>query len=179
MRERPPREAQGGDLEREREGPVTWGVVAWLLVGGLVLVAVGPITLPPLRETPNWERHVRAAEVAYQEGRYDTAEELMLLILEEAEEFGPDDARLGFSLINLAVLYRKQGRYREAEPLYPRGLVILEKTYGEEHPVVAGVLEDWAALLRETGRERQAAEMDARASVIRAKRAQRGLTERR
>ena len=48
------------------------------------------------------------------------------------------------SLNNLAGLYRTQGRYAEAESLYQRALVILEKALGLEHPHVAQALENYA-----------------------------------
>ena len=72
-------------------------------------------------------------------------------------------------LANLGLLYNQQGRYSEAEPLYQRCLTILEKALGPEHPNVAQTLENYAALLRETGRTVDAAKMDERAQKIRAK----------
>ena len=48
-------------------------------------------------------------------------------------------------------------------------LAIVEKALGPEHPDVAQILENYAALLRETGRADEAERMDARAKVIRAK----------
>ncbi|MEE8199821.1 MAG: tetratricopeptide repeat protein [Candidatus Acidoferrales bacterium] len=60
----------------------------------------------------------------------------------------------------------------QAEPLYRRALAIREKILGPDHPRVALVLENYATLLRQTGREPQAAEMEARATAIRAKHAQ-------
>jgi hypothetical protein len=41
------------------------------------------------------------------------------------------------SLNDLAVLYRVQGRYADAEPLYKRSLAIREKARGANHPHVA------------------------------------------
>jgi tetratricopeptide (TPR) repeat protein len=41
------------------------------------------------------------------------------------------------SLNNLGQLYDSQGRHAEAEPLYERGLAILEKALGPEYPLVA------------------------------------------
>ncbi len=73
------------------------------------------------------------------------------------------------SLNNLAELYRAQGNYAEAAPLYQRSLAILEKALGPEHPNVAQSLENYAALLRKTGRADEAAEKEARATTIRAK----------
>jgi len=40
-----------------------------------------------------------------------------------------------------------QGKYDEARPLYDRSLKILKKALGEDHPDVAGSLNNLAALL--------------------------------
>ena len=48
----------------------------------------------------------------------------MTAALKEAEEFGPEIPRLATSLNNLAGLYRSQGKYAEAEPLYQHSLAI-------------------------------------------------------
>ncbi len=59
----------------------------------------------------------------------------------------------------------------EAEPLYERSLAIREKALGPEHPNVAGSLENYSALLSETGRGSEAVKLEARARAIRAKHA--------
>ncbi len=56
------------------------------------------------------------------------------------------------SLNNLATLYQARYRYAEAEPLYQRALAIRDKALGPDHPHVAQSLENYAALLRKTGR---------------------------
>ncbi len=73
------------------------------------------------------------------------------------------------SLNNLAEIYRAQGKYAEAEPLYQRSLAIREKALGPEHPDVATSLENYAAILRQTARADQAERMEARAKAMRAK----------
>ncbi len=50
-------------------------------------------------------------------------------------------------------------------------MAIDEKALGPEHPNVATNLENYAALLRETGRSAEADKLEARAKAIRAKRA--------
>ena len=52
-----------------------------------------------------------------------------------------------------------------------------EETRGPDHPKVATSLENYAALLRETGREDKAEELEARAWAIRAKHAQENPVE--
>ncbi len=80
-------------------------------------------------------------------------------------------AGAGSALTEDALLYRTQGRYADAEPYHKRALAILEKALGTEHPNVATSLENYADLLRSTGRTSEADKMEARAKAIRDKRA--------
>jgi tetratricopeptide (TPR) repeat protein len=47
---------------------------------------------------------------------------------------GADQPDVATSRNNLALLYRSQGRYGEAEPLYLRSLAIKEAQLGADHP---------------------------------------------
>ena len=60
------------------------------------------------------------------------------------------------SLIDLALLYDNQGQYAKAEPLYQRALAIWEKALGPEHPELLKSLENYAVLLRDIGRPKEA-----------------------
>ncbi len=71
-------------------------------------------------------------------------------------------------LDNLALFCHDHGKYAEAEPLYQRALAIYEKALGSEHSHVAASLENYASLLRATGRVSEAAELEARAKATRA-----------
>jgi tetratricopeptide (TPR) repeat protein len=73
-----------------------------------------------------------------------------LLIKEKA--FGPDHPDVALSLANLAELYRVQGRYANAEPLFKRSLAINEKAFGPDHPNVALLLNNLASLYVAQGR---------------------------
>ena len=117
----------------------------------------------------SWQRSNEAGVEAYQQGHYAEAEKYYLAALKEAETFGPEDPRLPTRLNNLAELYRTQGKYAEAEPLYQRALAIWEKALGPEHPNVATSLENYAALLRNMNREAEAVQMEAHAKAIRGK----------
>jgi tetratricopeptide (TPR) repeat protein len=72
------------------------------------------------------------------------------------------------SLNNLALLYKTQGQYAQAEPLYKRALAITEKALGPDHPDVATSLENMTALFLRTGREKEAEALEKRAAAIRA-----------
>lgn len=95
------------------------------------------------------------------------AERTYQLDLENREKLlGPGHPGVAHSLYGLAELYRRQGRYTEAEPLYRRLLAIREKALGPDHPDVAMSLEGYAELLRETGRKKLAEELKARVRAI-------------
>ncbi len=115
----------------------------WLLVG-LVCLALWPAHASA--QGGLWETYMAPGAKAYQQA-------------------------MATDLNNLAELYRAQGRYAEAEPLYKRSLAIREKALDAEHPDVAQSLENYAALLRKTGRADEATEMEVRAKAIRAKHA--------
>jgi tetratricopeptide (TPR) repeat protein len=57
---------------------------------------------------------------------------------------------------NLAGLYRAQGRYSEAEPLYQRALAIAEHRLGPDHPYVAAILNNLVGLYEAQGRHSEA-----------------------
>ncbi len=61
------------------------------------------------------------------------------------------------------------GRYQEALPFAEKALRLGEREFGPDHPDVAQGLENYAALLRKTGRSAEATNMEARAKAIRGK----------
>ena len=76
---------------------------------------------------------------------------------------------VAISLNNLAELYRNQGKYDEAEPLYQRALAIREKSLGSDHPDVATSLNNLAVLYSDQGRYDEAEPLYQRALAIREK----------
>ncbi len=94
---------------------MTRGRRYWLLVG-LLCLALWPVVTSG-QET-RWDNLNKAAIKAYQQADYAEAERLAKLALREAGKFGGQDPRFAISLNNLAELYRAQGKYTEAEPLY-------------------------------------------------------------
>ena len=86
----------------------------WLLAG-LLYLALWP-TLAPAQQGA-WERYMRAAATAYQQGNYPEAVAQTEAALKIAEGFGLENNRLATTLNNLAVFYHAQGKYADAEPL--------------------------------------------------------------
>jgi Tfp pilus assembly protein PilF len=137
----------------------TW----WLLVG-LVCLALLPSCAGD--EGPTWEEQIAAGHQAFELGDYPEAESQLEPALETAEAFGPQDPRLATSLNELALLYRHQGRYEEAEPLYKRALAIREKALGPDHPRVATVLNNLGTLYYAQDRYAEAEPLIKRALAI-------------
>ncbi len=69
----------------------------------------------------------------------------------------------------LLALYFEQGQFDRAEPMFKRALAIAERSLGSQHSMVALLSENYAQLLRKTGRDEAAAVLAARAAEIRSK----------
>src|SRR5437016_2875790 len=80
---------------------------------------------------------------------------------------GPEHPYVAQSLNNLAELYRANGEYAKAEPLYQRELAIREKALGPEHTYVATSLHNLAELYRANGEIKQAVIYQERANESR------------
>ena len=140
------------------------GTTRWLLVG-LLCLGLWPMVAASAQET-RWDSIMAGAAKAYQQADYAQAEKLLLAALQEAEKFGEQDPRLATSLNNLAVLYRAQGKYEQAEPLHQRALAIIEKALGPDHPDVANSLNNLAQLYRAQGKFTEADPLSQRALAI-------------
>lgn len=101
------------------------------------------------------------------EDNYAAAEPLLTRALSIREKaLGADNRYTAESLNNLALLHAAQGRYAEAEPLYQRAAAIFEQE--KRNGDLAIVLENYAALLEDTGRTNEAKQMDARGQALQA-----------
>ncbi|MDQ2918977.1 MAG: tetratricopeptide repeat protein [Verrucomicrobiota bacterium] len=76
---------------------------------------------------------------------------------------------LGTILNNIALIYRKTGRQRAAEPYYLHALELYEKQLGPEHPDVASVLNNLAVFYTNEKRYAEAEKIHLRALDIREK----------
>lgn len=109
------------------------------------------------------------AEVYSDQGMFDKAEPLFDEALKElGQSFGIGYLLSAHTRYGLGVLYYKQNKYEKAEPLLKEALEIQEQYLGKDHPAVADTLMVYSDLLRDTGRERESADIKARAEAIRA-----------
>jgi len=116
-----------------------------------------------------WSAHMDAGESAYRAGDYRAATTRFEAALQEAQSFGASDPRLATTLNNLALVYRVQGHYGEAEPLYRRSLGLREKALGPDHPEIAQSLNNLAVLYLDQGRFVEAEQLLRRSLEIREK----------
>ena len=84
----------------------------------------------------------------------------------QISETSEQHSNLALELYWLAELYRLQGRYTEAAPLYTRALDIQERQLGADHPDVAQSLNNLALLYQSQGRYTEAAPLYTRALDI-------------
>lgn len=82
---------------------------------------------------------------------------------------GPDHPEVATSLNNLASIYREQGRYEEALPLFERALAIREKSEGPEGAGLAAVLGNMGALYADQAQYAKAEPVFLRSLAIRDK----------
>jgi tetratricopeptide (TPR) repeat protein len=61
----------------------------------------------------------------------------------------PNHPQLATHLNNLAALYRSQGKYSEAEPLYLEALAISEQSLDSDHPLARRFRENYQLFLQQ------------------------------
>jgi tetratricopeptide (TPR) repeat protein len=111
----------------------------------------------------------QAGEKALREGRYTDAARVFEAAVREAEQLGKKDARLPQSLLNLARVRLKQGRYGEADRLCLRAQPLLEQIHGKEHVAIARCLNLRAEGYRFLGLTKDAEAVARRALALREK----------
>ncbi len=99
--------------------------------------------------------------------RPEEAEPLFLRALATLDwELGPEHHDVLVVRTRLAGMYLESARYDVADPLYREVLAIMLATTGSDQDLLLTVLREYARLLRSTGRDEEAAEIEARAREI-------------
>jgi len=112
----------------------------------------------------------RLARVTLKENDLKGARELYersLAVRQKA--LGPKNYEVADSFVGLADCASQAGRLQEAETLYERALALARKPDGTYYPEGVEILDRLAALLRTTGRDGRAAEMESLARSLEAK----------
>jgi len=122
-----------------------------------------------MRKFTMWERYNNMGQNAMAQGKQADAEVQFRLAIKEAETMDAKDPKLATSLNNLANCLRQQGKFPEAEENYKRALEVRQKALGPLHKDLIGIYDNYAKLLRATGRENEAKKMEQHAQAIFAK----------
>jgi len=100
-------------------------------------------------------------------GDYKEAESVLTRSLQiNTKNAGENHPTVAKTLVNLADLYRQQGRTDEAQVFYRRAATILQKTLGPEDPLLAMTLNSLGALFADKGDYYQAQAMYEQAITI-------------
>ncbi len=110
------------------------------------------LSAPAYTEETAWGRNMRAGVHAQRQDRWQDAEQHFSAAISEVKNSSSKALNLATSLHALAELYRRQGAYSKAEPLYEYELSIREQTLGDGHPDIAATLFAMAALCHAQGR---------------------------
>lgn len=108
-----------------------------------------------------WERIHFAGQKAYDQGNYAEAETQLKSALSIAQRLGVVGP-LGMSHYHLGKVYHAEKKYAEAETNYKQAMEIYENGSRKRSTTLYSVVTDYAKLLRETGREQEAIDQEAR-----------------
>ena len=118
--------------------------------------------------TNSWKLLYEAGRQALQARKLQEAEQSFSAALQLAEDFAGGDPRLAATLNALARIYSLQRRYLAAAALLNRLLEVTERTLGNNHVQVAGVLTNLAEMYTHLGAAREELELRERVLAIRA-----------
>ena len=133
-------------------------------------LAIEQKRLPP--DHSGFERTLRGlAQVAEKQQRPDAAVKLRQRVLAlSSRRFSGDSPELLGPITELCRSHCLAGEWDKAEDLDRRALYLAEKVRGFDHPTTARVLEHYAGVLRQLGKPQRAAQLAARAALIRDRR---------
>jgi tetratricopeptide (TPR) repeat protein len=104
----------------------------------------------------------RLAVVNYANGNPGKTESYYKRALDIREKtLGPEHEEFARSIYSLAEFYQAEGQFQEAEPLYKNSLAIREKNKAAPD-LIEEVMDRYACVLRKTGREAEASELEDR-----------------
>lgn len=96
----------------------------------------------------NLESQRPGAAAASKVAHFAEAEKLLLANEKLAETFPQKDARLPRTIFDLAQVYRAEGKYSDALPLYERAMQTYSNLYGPESPELAETLDGETELFK-------------------------------
>jgi hypothetical protein len=116
-----------------------------------------------VEKAPEWSRARRQLGRLLADLAQDTEAEIQLAA---ALQSAKDAKEIQVSVEDLGVFYLQSARWKEAEPLLRRGLLLAEETYGPDDSNVASCLNNLAQLFQDTNRQTIAEPLLRRALAI-------------
>jgi tetratricopeptide (TPR) repeat protein len=120
----------------------------------------------PLKKFDSCNSLRSMARVYMASGGYEKARPFLVEALRLAEQANAPDSEVSSCMLDLAYLYKNQGRLAEAERACRSGLELQEKAYNQNHPYVAYTLRILSEIYCKQARYHQAAESLQRAITI-------------
>ncbi|HKQ35689.1 MAG TPA: tetratricopeptide repeat protein [Nitrospiraceae bacterium] len=93
-----------------------------------------------------WENYEAEGNSIVEQRHYGEVENLLHAEIEQAERIGSLNPHLACSLNELGILYAKQHKYAQAEPMFQRSLGVCVAVLGSDHPDVAVILKNFGIL---------------------------------
>ncbi|MGD8499842.1 MAG: tetratricopeptide repeat protein [Phycisphaerales bacterium] len=106
------------------------------------------------------------ARVYMASGGYEKAQPFLEKALRLAKKTNASDTEMCACVLDLAYLYKNQGKLAEAETMCQSGIELQEKVYGRNHPYVAYTLRILSGIYQGQARYREAADSLERAMTI-------------
>ena len=136
----------------------------------LVLFFLRTLTsLPASAQSTIWDEYVSQGQKAFDQGNYAEAEKFWGASLQESLKYDVKDERRRASIIYVGTVYRKEGKYADAELVFTKYVEFVEKILGHDDPEVADALTYLSRVYVDEGKRPEAEPPYRRALAIRNK----------
>lgn len=161
-------QAQGSGLSQTLRRPTNPSNATGLGQSGLSPAGASQQHASPVDErlAERWNLHNVSGQQSMSNGNFYEAERHFQQAVEIAEQFGRRDERLPNSLNRLALCFKSQGRYDDAEKIYVRAVEMREAIVGSLSKDLLPLLEQYAGLLRIVKRDQEAEKIEKRIHFI-------------
>lgn len=119
-----------------------------------------------MNSVPKWEMELKVGRKAIENGNFPQAERLFTSAFQHVVKHGSDDPRLINIHMCLADMYAKQENYKLAERHFVQATSIMGKKMGYNYHGMIGLLQEYANMLNDCGREDDANVLIKRAEQI-------------
>ena len=129
------------DITRSTKGLNRHSIIpALFCVSFVFFIGIGSALATPVKRAYSCGSLRSMARVYMASGGYEKAQPFLVKALNLAKETNASDSEMSACMLDLAYLYKNQGRLAEAETTCLSGLELQEKAYSQSHPYVAYTL---------------------------------------